>query len=400
MKKLLLIVFSFFSIVIYGQTPTITIGQQYGKDALGNTVAQPIGGIAASTTVALAANATWSTPVIYYNGNNNILLVIQTNVAGTYAVEYYMRNGTRVSFMGATTAFIPNSLQAAIAGKSDGVKITYINGPVAQDSLYIEVGLYNNNIQPTLRTVGNPMSNTNLGLITKGTIEGKDSVTAPLYRQVTTTSIGSKVGFDVKINDTVNARITNGSVNATIQGTPQVIANIDSTKTRLLQNVNVVSSVPVAVTGTFYQSTQPVSLASIPLATGASSSALQTTGNNSLGATSDAFVTDPTQSASIIALLKGLLQETLAPATTGSFQAVNLAANVQQTVTGNSSAKGRLIFSTNGTILIAFGFTATATNYSVRIVTNGFYEVPPLLSLLPISLFSTAAAAVNITTTQ
>ena len=47
-------------------------------------------------------------------------------------------------------------------------------------------------------------------------------------------------------------------------------------------NLHVVVDGSVAVTGTFWQATQPISAASLPLPTGASTSALQTTGNSSL----------------------------------------------------------------------------------------------------------------------
>lgn len=53
-------------------------------------------------------------------------------------------------------------------------------------------------------------------------------------------------------------------------------------------NIGTLTSItnPVAVTGTFWQATQPVSAASLPLPTGAATSALQTTGNTTLSAIS------------------------------------------------------------------------------------------------------------------
>lgn len=48
------------------------------------------------------------------------------------------------------------------------------------------------------------------------------------------------------------------------------------------QWVSIKASVPIAVTGTFFQATQPVSAASLPLPSGAATSAAQTTGNASL----------------------------------------------------------------------------------------------------------------------
>lgn len=141
-----------------------------------------------------------------------------------------------------------------------------------------------------------------------------------------------------------------------------------------------------------------ITASSLPLPTGASTSALQTDLNTAIGTKADPIVTDATQSASLISIMKGLLQEGLAQPSTGTAQTVSLAANVAQTIPANNNGKGRLIFSVSGTIFIGFGFTATASLYSVRIITNGFYEVPPLWSNLSISLFATASSTVNVTT--
>lgn len=116
-----------------------------------------------------------------------------------------------------------------------------------------------------------------------------------------------------------------------------------------------------------------------------------------VGSISDAPVTDQTKPGSVIALLKGLLAETIAPATTGTFTAISLSANVQQTIAANPNRKQLIISSVSGTILIAIGFNATASNWSYRIVTNGTVEIDEVQAPVSVSLFSTSTSTVNVT---
>lgn len=126
-------------------------------------------------------------------------------------------------------------------------------------------------------------------------------------------------------------------------------------------------------------------------------SANQVTGNTALGLPTDTMVTDATASGSIIALLKGILQESVAQASSASFTAYNLTANVATTVAASTTGKGRIVSSVSGTILVGVGFTATANNWSYRVVTNGTIEIKPEWAALSLSLFSTAASTVNVT---
>jgi hypothetical protein len=75
---------------------------------------------------------------------------------------------------------------------------------------------------------------------------------------------GGGEGGQVEVTNWPTSQAVTGSVNATCTGTVSVSGS-------------------VAVTGTFWQNTQPVSLAACPLPTGAATSAAQGTGNTSLG---------------------------------------------------------------------------------------------------------------------
>jgi hypothetical protein len=323
MRLLLFLIGCITSLCVSGQ---IVIGEQFGRDASGKITTIPIGSKAQSTSSALAANATWTSDTLWYNGNNNIQLAIQTDVAGAYLVEYFMRNGNKIPFMGVTTSFDPaivTAFQAAIAGKGDGVRITYVNGPIAQTSFYLEIGLLNNTIQQTLRSVGTTITSSNLAGVNHVVGEGRDSSNSAQYRQVTTTYDANKkkVAWDVNLvnrGDTQRVIVTNQT-------------------------------------------------------TGNSTSALQSTGNTSLanidtdlGALTDAQATNSTASNSVIAILKGMLQRpsscNVLSVTTSAASSVVLAANPLR--------KSIKFFSVSGTINLVPAATATVATSAIRVITN------------------------------
>ncbi len=133
-------------------------------------------------------------------------------------------------------------------------------------------------------------------------------------------------------------------------------------------NVNVLGTVPVS--GTFFQATQPVSAAALPLPSGASTSALQTTGNTSLssidtktpalGQALAAASTPVVLTAAQISTLTPLSSVTVTQATgtnlhtvvdkvalTGSSPAtVTIAATSTSAVASNGSRKGLILTNT------------------------------------------------------
>lgn len=193
------------------------------------------------------------------------------------------------------------------------------------------------------------------------------------------------------------------------------------------------------VSGTFFQSTQPISAASLPLPTGASTSALQTTGNTSLsnidgdlgaagdaavtnpassasviaalkgvltttaaiGTTSDAAQTDPTQSASMVALLKGLLTESVAQASSGTRTTYTLVTNTVQTIAANANRKACIISTSSGTIYIGLGATTvSSTSYDYKLAAGGTIEIPKEAAALAIQLVSASGNTVTVNQMQ
>jgi hypothetical protein len=125
------------------------------------------------------------------------------------------------------------------------------------------------------------------------------------------------------------------------------------------------------VSGTFWQATQPVSAAALPLPAGAATSALQTTGNTSLasldtdlGALADAAATTDTGSFSVISLIKRGLQNLTT--LLGRVPALSLGAQ----------APGAAV-ATVGANRVAVNYAAAAPAINTDLLTNtvnGWYD--------------------------
>jgi hypothetical protein len=133
-----------------------------------------------------------------------------------------------------------------------------------------------------------------------------------------------------------------------------------------------------AVTGTFWQTTQPVSAASLPLPTGASTSALQTTGNTTLST------------------ISGQLPTTLGAKTTTNSIAVNIASDQTVPVSGTITTSPNVnMHDGSGT---AINSTSNALNVSVENasipVTGTFFQAtqPVSASALPLPTGASTSA--------
>ena len=150
------------------------------------------------------------------------------------------------------------------------------------------------------------ITTTTAGLVHRQVISLADPETATSYARVSGGSLQVSVqNATLAVTQSGTFNITNisgtvslptGASTATLQTTGNTSLNSIDTKTPALSGGRVpvesnlvqgltdtqlrASAVPVS--GTFWQSTQPVSAVSLPLPTGASTSALQTTGNSSL----------------------------------------------------------------------------------------------------------------------
>lgn len=138
------------------------------------------------------------------------------------------------------------------------------------------------------------------------------------------TSGGGGGGSDVQYADAATRGTATGTLMMVDDGTLIQSALGDSSGRQI---VNINGTVPVSgtfwqatqpVSGTFFQTTQPISAAALPLPTGASTSALQTTGNTSVGSidTKTPALGQALAAASVPVVLTAAQVTTLTPPTT------------------------------------------------------------------------------------
>lgn len=114
-------------------------------------------------------------------------------------------------------------------------------------------------------------------------------------------------------------------------------------------NVGVTGS--VAVTGTFYQATQPVSAASLPLPTGASTAANQVSGNSAIAALPQAYVPGAVTSGQSGALIMGAATSSAPSLTSASTYPISLdlAGNVRINCTTGCNGSNASVSTNNAT---------------------------------------------------
>jgi len=413
----------------------------------------PVAGMAALTTSPLAANAVWSSGIIYYNGTTAVDYQIVSDVPGAFSVVYYDANGNQLPFVPANVPYDPTivkSFGSAFNAKGYGFSFTYTNGSTAQTQFLIAIGL-SNNVQPTQQSAVTAITDTNLALVSKVTHQAKENATGS-RKELTGTATGSKFGLDVNVVNpssatdvsalATSANQTNGQNKVQIvngnnqtygsQATPfnvavsnfpatqpvsgTVNANVTFPTTQQVSvsnfpaNTEISNDVgnPIPVSGTVaisnpvntvsvsnFPATQPVSgtvtISNPTAATDVSTLAKESGGNLASiltqlqainadqGTPSDAAATSVTGSQSEISLLKAIfnlltnLQQRPATGTTVSNTTL---ATTTTVLAANPLRKGATMFSVTGTILVLLGSGASATVFTARLITNGYYEVP------------------------
>lgn len=143
----------------------------------------------------------------------------------------------------------------------------------------------------------------------------------------------------------------------------------------------------VAVTGTFFQATQPISAAALPLPTGAATAALQTqpgvdigdvTINNAAGA-SAVNIQDGGNSITVdgtVAISGTVTTKETRSATPGQTSPA-MSTTTATILASNANRLGATIYNEgSATVLMKLGATASATSYTCQIASGGYYEVP------------------------
>ncbi len=186
-------------------------------------------------------------------------------------------------------------------------------------------------------------------------------------------------------------------------------SNLQAISTDSAGKVNVTfSNTTLAVTGTFFQATQPISAAALPLPSLASTSTLQTAGNTSVASidTKTPALGQALAAASVPVVLTAAQLTTLTPLTsvtvtqatgtnlhvvvdsgavtatpssssTATLSNVSGSASSVTLLASNASRKNATFFNDSTSLLyIKFGTTASTTSYTVQVPPGYYYEMP------------------------
>jgi hypothetical protein len=164
----------------------------------------------------------------------------------------------------------------------------------------------------------------------------------------------------------------------------------------------------VAVTGTFWQATQPVSAASLPLPTGAATLAGQTTLGSQTSKLNDGTNTAAVKAASTAAATTDpALVVTVSPNTpiktyqntpTATLTSVAGSATSVTVLASNAARKGAMVVNDSTSIVyIAFSATATSTAFSAKLNASDYYEVPFGYTGIITGIWVTATGSARVT---
>lgn len=127
--------------------------------------------------------------------------------------------------------------------------------------------------------------------------------------------------------------------------------------------------------------TQPISAVSLPLPTGAATSALQTAGNSTLTTISGQLPTTLGQKTSanslavVISSDQSPISVTNTLSSTGTISSVSLAITTQVLLASNAARRGYIVYNDSLAVLyVAFAATASTTAFSVKLQPGAEYE--------------------------
>lgn len=291
-----------------------------GKNPKGEQVQLPVSGQPfAPILTPVGANQSPAIPIIDHRGYSGLLYVVRSDVASA-------NGGITIEFsddgivwypagIGITYSQVGVQVQRALVPKGSFSRFSYVNGPVAQTTFRFEVLLTTANVQPTLSSLNLAATDTVLASISKSIVELPDGV--------------GSYGFVQRTGSAMNVNITNPSSATDVSALAK--------ETTLGTAVTALNAI-----------------------------------NTDLGAPNDTQATTSSATNGVIALLKGILQRP----STGTTTTVTTTGTSVQILAANPNRKGATIFSVTGTILISLGSQNSATLFSSRIITNGYYEVP------------------------
>lgn len=152
-----------------------------------------------------------------------------------------------------------------------------------------------------------------------------------------------------------------------------------------------------AVTGTFFQATQPVSLASSPLPTGASTETTLAAVSGKLPGT----LGQKTMSASlavVIASDQAAIPVTVAASATGTITSTAGSTSSVTALAANASRKGAILNNDSTAVVrIALAATAATASYSYKLYPDGVMELPINYTGIITAIWEAAAGNMRVT---
>ena len=207
--------------------------------------------------------------------------------------------------------------------------------------------------------------------------------------------------FSVSVNDAyAQGSTTSGQLGPLIQGAVTTAAPTYTTATTNPLSLTTVGNLRVDGSSV----TQPISAATLPLPTGAATSALQTAGNATLTTISGQLppALGPQVSGSSFSVVQATgttFQVTANVSTTGTLSSVALSVSSTTALAANTARKGFIIYNDSlNMVFLAFASTASVTAYSTKLQAGAEYE--PGIDYNGIITFVASAATGSLRVTE
>lgn len=366
--------------------------QNTGNDPQGQAVALPVSGQVYAFKGNINDGESKTTGWFVTSNWDSLGFVFNANKTGYYTIEYSNdENGALfVPMITVQYTEVNQRRKGAIDQDANWCRITYYNNSGETANLSMRVNQKTGLFQASLETLGAKGAATRLGQWVKSMLHIPDSNGE--YGDVERTGNALNVNVinqsqeeqgiakdETLRSGAVRVQIVDGNnTNRGTQANPIAVSptNTDYAKDTKLDAIlakliaNPATEATLTALLNKLNGSVAVTMDNVP--NGGSTAALQTALNTLIGAINAAQATNSTGSWSSIALLKGILQR---PAT-GTTTSVTTTASSSVVLAANANRKGASIMSVNGNILVTLGATTTAAAMTVRLVTNGYYEVP------------------------
>lgn len=361
--------------------------QTSGNNPTGTSVPIPVSGEVFSFKGNVTAGANQSTGWFETTSFDSLGFVFVSSKSGYYTLEY-SNDETTLAVPMITVQYtedeIGNRRKGAVDQDGKWCRITWYNNSSEQAQVYIRVTQKTGLFQPSLEVLSAKGAGTRLAQWVKSVLHIRDNNGE--YGDIERT--GNALNVNV-INQSASvdtsplakeATLKDGSQKTHVTNFPAIqpisgavsVSNFPATQQVSVSNFPATQPVSGSVSVSNFPNTQAISAASLPLPTGAATESLQTALNNMIGSLNAAQATNSTGSWSLLSLLKGILQRP----STGVTTSVNTTGSSSVILAANANRKGATVFSVSGTILVNLGGTASASLFTARLVTNGYFEVP------------------------